>query len=448
VKCAIDCACYDLAVFARGERASARWIGVALLASVAAHAGLLLLERRPAKLGNLSVQATASEFTLDIADSVLAPVPALSGDGAIAATSRAPELLPRGGRTVARADGEQTGRGGELAGEAAENLAEAAERMRFAQDLQDRLDRSQLNRLRNSLRRTSWENLRAAREVQELTFVASGQGTRMLRAVPVDNPSKGVREAATAAALGGQLGAAEAASIAGASETIASAAGNAESAGEREPRPALGDRAGAPDVALVAGASIGRARPSVHESTPLVAALRVGRVEDRMDSDQAVATTLRALVRESPAGGISGDGTGGTAGGGVAGADGRSGAGAKSVVLGPGGGNEWLDLDAGDPNLLPYYRRLRAKIDPRTANAFPRAAAAELRQGYVVLQVIINKEGGLRVLWPPVRASGIAEYDHNCRAAVESASPFEPIPASLGARELRVKLTFRAQQNW
>jgi hypothetical protein len=441
-------ACYHPSVLARGERASAQWILVALLASVVAHASLLLLARRPPKLGNPLGNAAVVEFSLDVADATLTQPPTANGDGAIAVTARALVLPPRGGRTVARADGEQLGRGGELAGEAAENLAEAAERMRFAQDLQDRLDRSQLNRVRNSLRRISWENLRAAREVQELTFVASGQGTRMLRTVPVANPSKGVREASTALALGGQLGAFEVTPLTGAGETPASAAGNAEYAGQLQPRPALGDHAGAIDAPLVAGAAIGSARPSVHESTPSVAALRMGRVEDRMDSDQAVATTLRALVRESPAGGNGGTGAGGTLGGGLAGADGRAGAGAKAIVLGPGGGNAWLDLDAGDPNLLPYYRRLRAKIDPRIANAFPRAAAAELRQGYVVLQLIITKAGVLRVIWPPVRASGIVEYDQNCRAAVESASPFEPIPDSLGASELRVKVTFRAQQNW
>ena len=50
--------------------------------------------------------------------------------------------------------------------------------------------------------------------------------------------------------------------------------------------------------------------------------------------------------------------------------------------------------------------------------------------------------------WPPVRPSGIPEFDRNCADAIKRAGPFEPIPAALremGRTSLRIRAPFVAK---
>jgi outer membrane biosynthesis protein TonB len=46
------------------------------------------------------------------------------------------------------------------------------------------------------------------------------------------------------------------------------------------------------------------------------------------------------------------------------------------------------------------------------------------------------------VSWPPVRRSGIDEFDRNCADAIRKAGPFERIPKELGPRSLRIRAPF------
>jgi outer membrane biosynthesis protein TonB len=81
---------------------------------------------------------------------------------------------------------------------------------------------------------------------------------------------------------------------------------------------------------------------------------------------------------------------------------------------------------------------VKAKLYPLTANAFPKSAIAELKQGYVFVALDVTADGGFVVAWPPVRTSGIGEFDKNCAAALRSAGRLPPIPPQLGKSRLRV----------
>jgi TonB family protein len=90
---------------------------------------------------------------------------------------------------------------------------------------------------------------------------------------------------------------------------------------------------------------------------------------------------------------------------------------------------------------------LHGKIDPLWANAFPRSALLELKQGTVILEFTVAADGGVRVSWPPLRPSGIDEFDRNCAEAIRRAGPFAPLPATLldgGRTRLRIRAPFTA----
>jgi len=97
-----------------------------------------------------------------------------------------------------------------------------------------------------------------------------------------------------------------------------------------------------------------------------------------------------------------------------------------------------------DPRLLPYFRQIHARIDPLWADAFPKSALFELKQGTVILELTIFADGRVAVSWPPLRPSGVEEFDHNCAEAIRRAAPFPPIPRELGTRSLRIRAPFVA----
>ncbi|MGH7298480.1 MAG: energy transducer TonB family protein, partial [Polyangiaceae bacterium] len=159
--------------------------------------------------------------------------------------------------------------------------------------------------------------------------------------------------------------------------------------------------------------------------------------------DQEVATTVRSLLHGSGAGGVPGEGQGGTGGGGEAGAGGTSGASSHARPMGIGEG-ETFDFWTSDPRLLPYFRQLHARIDPLWAKAFPKSALLELKQGTVILQFTVFADGRVAVQWPPLRPSGVDEFDRNCADAVRRAAPLPPIPRELGVSSLVIRAPFVA----
>ena len=416
-----------------------------MAASVAFHGaaavGLWLVVRvlsasgAPAPFPDTNPAPTGSgEVTIDL--------PA-SGDGLVA-EERPPDLAgevpkPSGGESVARLDTGVPGHGGDGRAEPALNLADRDERMRLSPDMVSRLDRDQLQRLRVARVRQSWEDRRATTHPMELTLVVTGDGTRLERRTssPTE-PSRGALRSPPPSERGGDLG---------------SSPDRAD--GETDPRPGgalLGSLRGAPGVGVDraragsdhrTAAPLGSARPDVVQGPVSVPATEHARPNDDVDSDQEVATAVRSLVHASTAGGTSGEGQGGSGGGGEAGASGVLGAGSRGRPMGVGSG-DIFDFWTNDPRLVPYFRRLHARINPLWANAFPKSALYDLKQGTVILQFTVSASGQVNVRWPPIRPSGIDEFDRNCADAIRRAAPLPPIPPELGVSSLTIRAPFVA----
>ena len=347
-----------------------------------------------------------------------------------------------GGSTTARLDTGAPGRGGDVTvTKPAVNLSDRDEAMRLSPSLLSRLDRDQEARIRSAQTRESREDRRSTTHPMELTFLASGAGKREERKAPSEtDPSRGGTSRAGASARGGLAGAPSEARGEEGERHYAGAARDGSLASET----GLGVHDAKAGLDHRAQAAVAHARPDVTLAAVSVAADVHGRPRDDIDSDQEVATTVRSLVHASTSGGLAGDGRGGSGGGGDPGAGGTFGAGAQGRPLGP-GDSEWFDLNTSDPRLMPYFRRIHAKIDPLWANAFPKSALYELKQGTVILEVTIAADGAVSVGWPPARPSGIDEFDRNCYEAVRRGSPFEPIPRELGRTTLKVRMPFDAQ---
>jgi TonB family protein len=184
-------------------------------------------------------------------------------------------------------------------------------------------------------------------------------------------------------------------------------------------------------------------RPDVTRGPIAVQAAERGKIRDDVDAEQEVATVLRALVHGSTAGGAPGMDRGGSSLGGDPGAGGDRGPGSHPDPLGD-GSSDWFDINTSDPRLVPYFRRVHARIEPLWADAFPKSAMLDLKQGTVILEFTIAEDGTAKVAWPPLRPSGIEEFDRNCADAIRKAGPFEAIPKELARSSLRIRAPFVA----
>ncbi len=349
-----------------------------------------------------------------------------------------------GGATIARIDTGSPGAGGHVTGQRATNLAAMNDDMKLDTDLLSRLDRDQVQRLKTASRRTTHEDRRATTNPMELTFLATGKGEHHeRRPSSPSNPSRGSLVSEAPSVIGGRVG-----SDSPDLEGPGSSPG-ASRAGQLLGSPGVGVRDGKAGADHHKAARIAHARPAVTEGPPTIPGIWNGRPNDTVDSDQEVANTVRSLVHASVAGGIAGEGRGGSAspapdpgaGGGPVGG------GSVARPLGSGDG-DLIDWNTNDPKLLPYFRKIHAKVDPLWANAFPRSAMLELKQGTVILEFVIASDGSAKVSWPPVRPSGIEEFDRNCAEAIRRASPFEPLPAALregGRSSLKIRAPFVAK---
>ncbi len=346
-----------------------------------------------------------------------------------------------GGATIERLDTGRAGHGGDVTSRRATHLSDRNENLHFTTDSISHLDRDQLQRIRESQRRSTWEDRRMTTHPMELTFIVSGHGVlEERRPLAKTDPSRGALRSKDASLLGGTLG------------TQRDLLGD-ERAAQRD---VGSDREGSLDSASGLGLHEGRAGEDHHESADAmharpelpqgpvsVAATMIDRPHDNVNSDQDVNAALRSVVHGSYQGGLDGTGRGGSGGGGASGADGVHGEGSHPAPLGVSDG-EIYDLETTDPRLLPYFRRLKSKIDPLWQNAFPRSAILELKQGTVILEFIVNKDGTARVMWPPTRPSTIDEFDRNCADAIKKAMPFEPIPSVLGVTSIHIRAPFVA----
>jgi hypothetical protein len=351
------------------------------------------------------------------------------------------EPVVTGGATIERLDTNRRGHGGDVTSRRATHLSDRDENLHLTTDTISHLDRDQLQRLRESQRRTTWEDRRMTTHPMELTFLSSGRGDlEQRRPLAKTDPSRGALRSKDASVEGGAIGTQR--DLLG-DERGAHRDVGADREGALDPASGLGLHDGRAGEDHRESADAMRARPELPQGPVSVAATMIDRPHDNVNSDQDVATALRSIVHGSYQGGLDGTGRGGSGGGGASGADGLSGEGSHPAPLGMSDG-EIYDLETTDPRLLPYFRRLKSKIDPLWQNAFPRSAILELKQGTVIIEFIVNKDGTARVMWPPTRPSGIGEFDRNCADAIKKAMPFEPIPSSLGVSALHIRAPFIA----
>jgi TonB family protein len=362
---------------------------------------------------------------------------ALAGEQLIDPIGDPPRITA--GQEVARLDTSAAGRGGTPSvREPALNLADDDERMRLSPDTIDRLDRDQLQRLRAAHVRASWEDRRSTTHPAELTLVVNGTGTVVeRRAESRIDPSRGALASPPSSVHGAAPGAA-----ADALEDGERGAGRGAIVGSRDAAPGLGVMDARPGRDHRASAPIASARPAVVFGPIAVPAIDRALPKDDVDGQQEVATVVRSIVHASSAGGVAGDGTGGSEGGGEAGSGGAAGGGSHAAPLGAGAGDVF-DYWTSDPRLVPYFRLVHARIDPLWADAFPRSALLDLKQGTVILDFTVYADGHAVVSWPPLRPSGIDEFDRNCAEAIRRAAPFPPIPRTLGT-ELHIRAPFVA----
>jgi TonB family protein len=413
-------------------------------ASLAVHAGLVALG---GWIAFRSMHSSPASLPPSVDPEVLVPLELpIFADGTLV-SEHPPDVqgsppLHSGGDTVPRLDTGASGRGGEATVDRpAIHLSDRDESLRLSADLLSRLDRDQTQRVRSSNSRASWEDRRATTHPAELTFVSSGEGERIeRRALSASDPSRGALRARDPSVQGGSVGTPD---PIGDQDTRSALGGRRP--GTLVDAPGRGVRDQQPGVDHRGSAAVAYVRPDVTRGPVAVQAAERNRIRDDVDAEQEVATVLRSLVHGSTAGGLPGRDRdrGGSAGGGDPGAGGERGAGSHPEPLGD-GSNDWFDINTSDPRLLPYFRRLHARIEPFWADAFPKSAMMDLKQGTVILEFTIAEDGSTRVAWPPLRPSGIEEFDRNCAEAIRKAGPFEAIPRELGKTSLRIRAPFVA----
>ncbi|MBP9111170.1 MAG: TonB C-terminal domain-containing protein [Polyangiaceae bacterium] len=357
----------------------------------------------------------------------------------------------RGGTPVVRADTSESGAGGENSLEEALHLAASEDSLKLQPDPASHVNHDQHQRVKSANERASREDRRSSKDPMELTFLASGTGKVMARAPKSDVvPGQGVRSPQTPDEFGSNARTDQRGSPG--NEPIPKDVRGESAAMMRDndritngittPTPQRGLYVGAGWV-QTSSANIATARPLVEKGKIAIASPEKGRPNDTVDSTQRSQERSPASIHASTLGGELGDGKGGDVGP-HHGAGGVFGQGSHTVAYGP-GGDEWLDLDGNDPNLFGYFRSIRRKLDPLWANAFPTEDRLSLRQGYVILEFVLDQNGRATVAWPPVRRSGIDRFDLNCKSAIERGSPYGVLPSAAGKKNLRLRVTFDAK---
>jgi TonB family protein len=102
------------------------------------------------------------------------------------------------------------------------------------------------------------------------------------------------------------------------------------------------------------------------------------------------------------------------------------------------GGGEAIALDTADPRYRPYLLGVRERIWQRWE--VPRGHAGG-GGGTLVIDFLLTRAGTLAAA--AVSApSGVGAFDRAALAAVASAAPFAPLPASIAGARLRVRARF------
>ncbi len=412
-------------------------VGSVLLHAAVIGSGAWLLARSlatqpPRELAVPSVQVAQSSRTVEL--------PSFGGVPHADAADPPPQerpATPGGGEHTPRPDNGPAGRGGaDVAQAAALNLADSVDGITLTRAPMNRLDRSQLQRLKTADARRSRDDRRATPNPMQLSFLASGRGGLAARRPPAEfDPAQGVMNGSRSTKAGGAMG-----SVTGGSGEADGLRLGAAEAGARRQFDAQGVPHASPGRDYRRSARVALARPWVPRSRAAVPSNARGRPSDTRASRQEVAGAIASLIHASTAGGALGAGPGGSKGPGKPAAGGLRGSGSRSRASGRGAGP--LRDYGRDPALTGYFRGIVSKLEPLWRDAFPDWAIAQGRAGVAVVSFTIRADGtvaNLRV----TRISGVAEFDRNVVLAVQRASPFPKPPRRLGP-VVNINMTFDA----
>ncbi len=355
-----------------------------------------------------------------------------------AARPQAPSERPELGGIAHRQnlDAEHAGeRGDGRSLERGRQLAARAEHLNLDERLLDANRGSQEQRIATSARRASPQDDRRTPHPDEDPWVSTGDGVLLLRlphATALPTAGATSHDQATIAMQAGPMPN---------GERLPDAVVVGPGRGDRDlvERPTAG-------VAHATGAStrvagpVAMQRPSLHAGHASTTSDRLAaRTSDDADAALLAASMLRdhmnASVQDGPQRAV---GEGGVGGGGAPGSGGGTGRGGVARSLGDGDG--WIALGTEDARYVRYLHEVRRRLQPLWRDAFPYDEALRLRQGTVVLQFVIARDGSVHATAVSHR-SGVDRFDANVLAAVSRAH-LPPIPASLGRSELRIRAPF------
>lgn len=415
----------------------------AALASVIAHlaigAASLSAMRSGAPLADEG--SVGRVYPLPEADApIIVELPPMQGDVAMVATPEpvpspavpSPAVIEAGGAKTAQVDN-QAGKGGDVtAAMRARNLAARAEDETTTVTHRDAIDAEQENRLKTGKQRASRIDVRYALEPMELTFVASGKGFRYERhPVAKSDASTGVASGKGSSAGVTALGQGLPINGEGAPKTLGGAAVGSVSS------PKAGAAYGVVGMPSEVGANVAKGRPHVLKGKPNVTADSKASASDTTDSDQAVAAALKSVVSNSTSGAVAiADGKGGSGGGNAPGSGGKSGEGSTSMALGSGSGA----VDG--PHAIErtsWFAALQKRLGPLMRDAFPREREMDLRNGTVIVDLVIAK-GGSVVDVIVVRPSGFDDFDQNVVTRMRAAGALDPVPDLLSKGSITVRV--------
>jgi TonB family protein len=422
----------------RGPRRSTAAGSAALVLSVGLHVALVVVTARYVRSLAPASQGPARPLDVSLVDLApsngVLPLGAPGADGLHETPPARPERASSGPVRESRPDTRSRGRGGsEEASAHAVHLSDSVDGLTQETDPSLLTPASQVSRLSTSDERLSREDRRATPHPMELTFLATGVGTRLARLEPAaSDPSAGTTGTVFTPA-GARRG-----EVDPAADGVVRVSLGSEREGS-EPSVARGVERGRLAADYRRSAAVALARPAVRAGRASISTARKGRPNDTVTSAEEVASVVQSLVTASTAGGLVGTGPGGSRGGGAPGTGGTSGPGSVARASGDGGSAD----EAATLGLSSYTAALTRKVYPYWEDAFPMWARAEGRGGIAVIGVTLSPDGRVHDL-RVVRGSGYPEFDRKVARALEEASPYGPLPRAVRDTGLTLHIAFDA----
>jgi len=98
-----------------------------------------------------------------------------------------------------------------------------------------------------------------------------------------------------------------------------------------------------------------------------------------------------------------------------------------------------VPLNTPDPRYAAYFAELKRRIEEKWV--YPQEAARKGQSGQGELRFVLRKDGSVRTV-EIVSSSGVMVLDRYIENAIRLASPFPPIPASVGEDVIPISINF------